>query len=186
MNLPNPPTDNLYKFVAIFGMVLVVAPLVLFFGRAGELRARSAEVRREVALLGFDVDVARQDQERSKEPDEPLKTRALRRRMVEAQARTTELSDLLEELERLANVAKISAAAGLVLTIVGFTLWYERVQRFEDLVLRRQVEAAAGPSTSAAVGEAPMQATATELPNQEPHSSSPLLTPGPKSEDRHA
>ncbi len=55
MNLPNPPTDNLYKFVAIFGLVLFIASIYLYSEIKDE---KSIKTQKALQILPLKSDLA--------------------------------------------------------------------------------------------------------------------------------
>ena len=167
MAIPTLPTDNLYKFMALAGLALyglgffypshymeqtlreqanVSAVLSKAEVKGGEAR-RSGEDAKSAALA---VDAAL----RRRESDKVL-TR-LAQQFSEVQRRhaavVDELGLLLREAdslrilnetskaraESLVKVGNLVVPFGAVVSILGFALWYVRVQRFQDALIARQ------------------------------------------------
>lgn len=173
-----PPTDNLYKFVAISGLVLTVLGVALMVqsrvmidGAEDEVGARLATTElfgRQLNRVTEDTDrlSARLDSFFSGGPlARAIDEGALRpRTVVEAEDliaegdRLSALNDSLEaaleqrtafnEVENarllreardaraLAYIGGVLVVIGLGVTVLGFSLWWSRVQQYEDAVIR--------------------------------------------------
>lgn len=181
MNL-TPPTDNLYKFLAISGILLVglglLNPGVMYVEHTERLKERDDII----------VDVYRAQQESHRLLDRANRRRALVDSLTESgqfsydvQENYTDAAEALEEGNveyavqterlRLANerielwlrlgvfgpgfyiwIAQI--LLGLLVALVGFILWYRRLQRYADLDVKKGhekprliVESVGGSST---------------------------------------
>jgi hypothetical protein len=153
--LPTPPTDNLYKFVALSGLILLLFVPVYYGGSYRDAARQSYAAETEFNVI---------DQERrflaqeifalyggSKPPGEltEVEREALLKKSGEWQQkyrdwwlrdirakglrRTIELLD--QELRILRGVLALSLVVGSVFSLLGFRLWYQRVQRHQDLLL---------------------------------------------------
>jgi hypothetical protein len=151
MTLPNLPTDNLYKFLALGGLTLILFSFVF-------PKMQEHGLNRVLWETKIDIDVAeeqlryideqssileakRQEAYRKNANLKPLKDDEMRildlqhnLRIQQAQARnkTKLLSDLSQELVGIRLFAKIGIALGLALTCFGFFLWYVKLQRHQD------------------------------------------------------
>jgi hypothetical protein len=134
MPTPSLPTDNLYKFIALAGIALVVATVVLGFGTYRDLLDREAELRAQGGTLGWSSGQPL-DQNLPEERDLKHGILLLRARLDAAVKQFPMLSYPL--------------VAGTALMGVGFWLWYVRLQRHLDaIVLRRATRPMASePST---------------------------------------
>src|SRR6266853_268176 len=54
MHFPNLPTDNLYKFLALSGVVVVLASIFYPKSRLGEIQQRVIEVTAEMRILDLE------------------------------------------------------------------------------------------------------------------------------------
>lgn len=174
MELSRPPTDNLYKFVAIAGLTLFVVSTFI------PLR-ESYELERRVARISARVEWA-QLEERRMYPGSQLlleihnrlrtagdsvsdstrrtwreKAQAIASDLVEADgerrdgfvrrlttisADNAELGVLAKQTKSLARIGRFGSALGAAITILGFWLWYVRVQKLQDAELRQRAEGA--------------------------------------------
>ena len=53
MTIPNLPTDNLYKFISLFGLTLVVLYVFLNYKNDFELLNATAELSYEIDIISF-------------------------------------------------------------------------------------------------------------------------------------
>ena len=56
MNIPNLPTDSLYKFIALSGLFILIFSVVYPLYQENELRQRSLALEGEIEVLKVDVD----------------------------------------------------------------------------------------------------------------------------------
>ena len=163
MQLPAPaiPTDNLYKFLAISGLVLLVICLLYPPMIVEETTARAANLRAAVTVMKHRVANARQDvdytsdalAEGKKNPDlsdENLHEIEAENARNMKEARQLEID--VAELERDVVIADAAVRVSLNrmrlmsdlvyvafgAMIIGFLLWYRRVQRHADAILKEQ------------------------------------------------
>ena len=113
------PTDSLYKFLAMFGLAIVITSLL------------------SAALLDPEV-------------EELLDLLPVLEQSGELEAFTQVLAMKTTVLVSRAAVVSISLFVGLVISGVGFWMWYRRKQMYEDLLLvaefRRQTRESATDS----------------------------------------
>ena len=174
VDLISPPTDNLYKFMAIAGLTLMVLSGVGPLRILHDVKAQVSQLSVERAVLSEELRALRQKDDRS--------VNTLSSDELEAWAKGTKLSipfrKRLEQLEHpglvrdmarldektdLANsdesfqtwAAYTGLLGGLVLAILGFLLWYCKVQRYLDDQLKRTARGEAGDQTSAPSSPAP-------------------------------
>lgn len=149
MSLTSIPSDNLYKFMAIAGLLAMFA-----VGGYWLLGGRESVVKS--INLRYDIDaIARQNKAHGEEIDyyrdvekDPAKAKLV---YIQGQ-RDIDLKHIEWERagtinEYLANWNKIVGWMVFVafllafsLTTTGFVLWYTRCQRFQDTILRRQAD----------------------------------------------
>ena len=156
--IPKLPTDNLYKFVAISGLVLLLS--------AGYLReAQRMQLHKDVALSNSEVSNLNS---MSKQLDEDIKQLSpsakgpfiangvLYQTVNEARASLHSKQLVLREIRSAQktrqDVLKASEGnlksiwywtqsaqyVGGILMIIGFSLWYVKVQRYQDEILRKE------------------------------------------------
>lgn len=172
MQLPIPsiPTDNLYKFIAIAGLIGVLACLLYPPLITSSLTRKAADVAAARALIEATMedvesridDVSAQVREaetkRSNVPKSEIA--ALEQQLgalgKQAQALQNELTRFerdgriaLAEGEALAaqmNLISLAFLPFFILTACGFLLWYLRIQRYADAILRLQAESMMRPT----------------------------------------
>lgn len=115
------PTDNIYKFYALFGLVVLLTSAVMFFVRHDHYRTTAYENYMRIATLHEKEAMSTKD----KLEVESLKS----------------LSDVLKkdrDLELM--IYSVSLSIGLILSIVGFYLWQTKVQPRQDELIDLQIE----------------------------------------------
>lgn len=138
MTLPQLPTDNLYKFLAIGALAVCVVSVVYPESQVFELESRVLALRVDTDTLNLEVDeLGRLTQEagdalRARRLDLRIKTALLKGKSAQAEL-------VLKQIKSLVRVALIGGIVGAAGTVLGFWLWYWRVQRPQDLLLKRQM-----------------------------------------------
>ncbi len=168
----SPPTDNLYKFLAVFGLVLLLLGVWLFVRDIdGQMNARMEALRaiREVVRAESEsqeaMDLLSEAANNIKEGKETYPVYAEARRIDglsdETMAAFRALEIAGDEAAYLKGRSKwiywgsiVIAAIGLDLMIGGYWFWYVKVQKLEDAILRQRAEAQASDE----VGKTPANA----------------------------
>lgn len=172
MEFIRPPTDNLYKFIAISGLAILLASTIIPFLRLWQLELRrariGARINHSMLILsrrapGIDeaLKLTKQIQSAGDTVDEETRELWIRQydsitqywtdaeaeqiRQIEQEEKETAIA--LAESEALAgqvkdiwSLALSGLGVGLGLTGLGFWLWWARVQKFEDKILRHRAE----------------------------------------------
>jgi hypothetical protein len=147
-----PPTDNLYKFIALSGLLLALGAPVYWTAYQITLDEREESyIHAHLDALGAHV-----------EPYDPMG--ALNGTLVptptpsldvkaQAEVKQRELYRASVGLGRYARfrvavniIAAIAWIVGVLLTLSGFRLWYRRVQVPQDQLLAKQLELKPKPS----------------------------------------
>jgi len=161
------PTDNLYKFVAITGMVVVAYSLLGPWRQVDHTWKEVFDLKTETATLTAEVETFTSEVRFRRElmrgqPTAPLGSAAERAdrisrqneesRYIEEQNRRLQVANARIEgnREKLAYLVKRTAtlqrlglaglALGVVLGSLGFAGWYIRIQRLQDRRLVRETE----------------------------------------------
>ncbi|GEM_PF-906487 len=111
------PTDSLYKFLALFGLVLMISSLLGTVALVRSSNQQIFEAAKEVAAIGTP---------QSKEAEDYVK--AMQRKAVIA----------AEDRDGLAWLLAICGAIGVAFSIAGFTRWH-KIQPLHDELLELQV-----------------------------------------------
>ncbi|MCK5153351.1 MAG: hypothetical protein KAQ93_03255 [Spirochaetales bacterium] len=117
------PTDNLYKFIALFGLMIFLTTLVMFFTRHQYYNESAFNRYKEISNLKIIED-------RTEKEEIEL--------FILTEQQQIEETD--EDLE--VDIYIITAVIGIFLIFVGFFLWYLRVQKYQDLLLILRVRKA--------------------------------------------
>ncbi len=145
--IPNLPTDNLYKFVALAGLSIVVLSVVLPTAQQNATGDKIDQYTIDLAVLAVEVKNLKEELEIAVAQPRPSAhdQRLLRQRQLELDARvatitvrTAILKRLVEKQGEVLGWMAVGLLTGLVLAVIGFSLWYARVQRYQDQLLRAQ------------------------------------------------
>jgi hypothetical protein len=120
METIQPPTDNLYKFIAIGGLAFALVAFIFLFREQARIREQLIQAEVELRVGGY--------VEGSGEPAD----QELRRAYFRRDAAMEESSGLLKLASGMA--AKV-VGWSLGFSAVGFGLWWWRVQRLDDAIL---------------------------------------------------
>jgi hypothetical protein len=155
------PADNLYKFIALTGLVLALWSLTYPVGKLAELELALAEAdslqqKRDIeaaeigrVLENLEKERSRlqnlkpQDSERARQTEAELS--ALIERHVQNQIKLADLRKSAEvvKVQRkwvkyYSRAVAVGVGLGILLVLVGLLLWFGRVQRRSDQLLLKQ------------------------------------------------
>ena len=161
MNLVPPvPTDNLYKFLALSGLVLCIASVTGIQYRLNAVTARVSEFQVQIAEYGAEAAVYQTHAKQIhgvKAPSQPQLAAldSLDDRLHRLDAIIKVRSELIQQLmdtergdDRLLFGGEV---AGIVLAFAGFALWYERLQKYQDVAVRVQAGGVLAPDAKSRV-----------------------------------
>jgi len=170
MNIPIPPTDNLYKFEALVGTIIVFAslyfPRVLLIKLDEEVDAATIKIGTAEAELKF---ATRKEATISKILDNAVAPKKsiseFDGKKVVLEYSESELKGMLAQIEELERSMRISdvevkvgqqrmerllkdfkwveremycaSIVGLIMALTGYSLWYWRIQVYQDKALKR-------------------------------------------------
>ena len=166
-----PPTDNLYRLMVIFGLVVMVASAYFTLQQLQELNRAQFQRRLSDAEVRWRWKVVLDQLDRQVEcsrdalslPESGEKRAARRKYCAEFKAASEQMrAEVEQRLSELAqsgvhqNWARLMEAnykrwrlAGVIggvfgfsLSVAGFILWYVRLQRYEDAAARTKMPAA--------------------------------------------
>ncbi|QNN24322.1 hypothetical protein HED60_19280 [Planctomycetales bacterium ZRK34] len=152
-----PPTDNLYKFIAIFGIVLVVSSVALYVtsrktaveGQIEALR-QIVDVTEALREMVLEIENTTALEESDKDDGQDVKVEMsmkLTRNIIDVEMNLiesywTKERFAISDFSRGSLVAIFGFAIGIIVTFYGFCLWYLKTQRYQDSILRKQAESA--------------------------------------------
>lgn len=125
MNLPSIPTDNLYKFIAVSGLVLMVAGLYFYKSTETDIRAEIFRFQLQQDILTLEANV-----------DSLSNTNKL-----DSIALYYDKKELLDKIERLPNSYKAYLSLSLIgvgLSIFGFVEWYLKLQVHQNKIVKNE------------------------------------------------
>lgn len=161
MTIPNLPTDNLYKFISLCGLFIIIFSFSFKIVREYQHEIENAEIRvgkeffdfaTEHYSLNFDYrkknlysqenlsieDIDKFEKEMEADAKEFLNKIAklgenlrLKSEMAEASVRVT------DKLTKLSNYLII---IGFLMMIFGFRLWYIKSQKYQDIIIKLRAE----------------------------------------------
>jgi len=140
--IPNLPTDNLYKFIALAG--LLIAFVGYGFQHLDEERWYAQTKVMEVeldALSSSSKELVKLTEEQTLPNDELSKEyENFQKSLFEFQKKFAPMNS--PGSQKLYQWAGIAGYVGIILSIVGFVLWYQKVQKPLDEILKIQLEKA--------------------------------------------
>jgi hypothetical protein len=116
-----PPTDNLYKFLAIGGLAFALLTMVY-------LLRDQARLRDDYIAAEIELRAAKHPPDAGEPTDPELRKAYFRREYSKAQA-----DDLIKFASGWAGRA---FSISLIISILAFFGWWRRVQRYDDAILR--------------------------------------------------
>jgi hypothetical protein len=176
-----PPTDNLYKFIAISSLALGVVVIISLEWAVRADGLRAIDVKRQIRVLEIEM---QELAEQSKELAEEVQTavgaaragrntdaaaKALRDRTAEIRALTKQhqiktvevrsaqetLTMLLGHTQRYRRYTAIGYPLVALLATVGFVLWYVQLQQYQDAAAKLLAQTAPGSDAPGAPSPSP-------------------------------
>jgi hypothetical protein len=149
VNVPFLPTDNLYKFLALSGVVMVIASSALVWiislhvdEQITNLEVESALIKEEIRFL--EEDVATPERRGDNGSVNPTTREGLRREIARNAARLgpeiQQTKRLNRDLWLLVVFYVVFLFGGFYAAYKGFRLWYDRLQRYQDVLLQAQAK----------------------------------------------
>lgn len=117
--LPTPPTDNLYKFLAISGLVLLIC-----------------------AGFGLFLEVQRWEKLKYEDMRREYLTNASEKTLMENQLLDLEGKQILRSNVALQGLASVGMLLGMLVAVAGFVLWYWKAQQYQDQIVVLEFEKA--------------------------------------------
>ena len=139
LNLPTPPTNNLYIFCAIFGLTVILASYIYVDTTESNARKKVMEISTYSSELIFEANnfsigfESLSDSEKDK----------IRNKLVFNRAKFETLASEMMVYSRKYDESKIvkyiGTGIGALISAFGFILWYRRTQLAQDKLLDSQV-----------------------------------------------
>ena len=155
MDFVKTPTDNLYKFIALFGLAIFGLMCVLVHRHIDQSMNKALELEKELnsqhaALLGIvaEVEKANPDIDVNKLTDSefsnlvaPSKYQTLIELERQAETNMVVGEAIIKWLKPVLMTYVIIAVIGVFIAIAGFILWYKKLQKHIDKKLEHESQA---------------------------------------------
>jgi len=165
MQLPNLPTDNLYKFIAISGLLLIFLSTVLPLWLIHNMELELIETEEERDFISYELEILNNEIKLLEKQEEFLqalssntkrdltklnnketkdigkaeqKTIDIRKELMKSKIKSEKLSYLVSEITKLKLVIFIGNFIGIMFTSYGFSLWYRRLQKYQDEIIKNE------------------------------------------------
>jgi hypothetical protein len=143
MKLPVFPTDNLYKFMALFGIALLIAEYLPLF-HAYKLTVDQTRLDGEINVLNKEIEWKTSriiNSKKKKQSDYLIEMQQNRLiSLVQLNTKKQELSNIDRMLKLDKTVLFIDLVISVFLIGFGFMLWYEKLQKPRDIILSEKVK----------------------------------------------
>jgi uncharacterized protein YktA (UPF0223 family) len=145
-----PPTDNLYKFAALSGLVLLLVSIIYPQTRMDALNARIYDFNCEIEEMkvggetlaehfkAYKSQIFKSDAEGK---SLAAATEELQKHSSRMAVRSTEIDYLKNRFRWWERVCGIGAGLGLLIMGYGFMSWYLNLQRPQDRLLQKELAA---------------------------------------------
>lgn len=153
MEVTKLPLDNLYKTVAVLGVVAVLFSFTYPDIRGQEINSKSNELQLNIQILRIQTDHLKKrinfytgkDGEiiTNKLSDSELyeymnDSKELEISLATIESKISEISDLSNRLKKLNYLALLGKLFGSIFLSAGFLLWYFKTQQHQDFILQSQ------------------------------------------------
>lgn len=145
MNIPDLPTDNLYKFAAVLGFILALLPLGYLAYRAESLAVNVATMKAREEIISEWLDDQLSVESPTATMEEVARIEDERRVLAVDVARVGADVDNVQAI--IWSLASLSGL-GALSCFWGFHRWYHRVQKFQDAKLAADARASSSPPPS--------------------------------------
>lgn len=152
MNLPAFPTDNLYKFIAIAGLILSGYCAFFAYQQVWEIKFQIIGLETDERIIKTEITELTKELDNLSERMAAENTIALQevkdfqkrhlaiahqKTRFEGKRRENEL--LIEQLNNHFKVFWVGIVGGLLVSIVGFWLWYKRIQKPAETLMAKRI-----------------------------------------------
>lgn len=162
MKIPDLPTDNLYKFIALLGMTIFILSLIFPIWKMQEIAERNFILEEELSLYQRRMKDAKLKAaslwsfvEQHPPDKSPPNKAQLDRFVSQVDLMEKELKDigdwqskaiirveflkyLKQQLERWEVYLTIGVCIGSAIMLCGFIMWYFKLQRYQDRIIKKE------------------------------------------------
>ena len=163
MTIPSLPTDNLYKFLALAGLLLLVFALVYPLDRLTELQLKQTKIDTEWQTLALEVSRLAEDSagvrgevdRLQKNPNANIqdtkgaldsiatisdRLHTLQIKQISLNGKGQEIKIVSGDIFFMRKLLVFGFLLGGILALIGFLGWYFRVQKPQDMLLRKSLK----------------------------------------------
>ncbi|MCH7974317.1 MAG: hypothetical protein IH949_10600 [Bacteroidetes bacterium] len=147
MNFPSIPSDNLYKFICIASLASIILSMYYFSTAVQELDVEVQQLKGDSDLLETEIEwftIVVDSLSENATDDRRTELFEIQRELLIKNSKLGNSSKLarlkLEEIKKNRKIFTIMIIPLLIDFIYGLTLWYFKVQRHQDKLLKHQVE----------------------------------------------
>ena len=127
MNIPNLPTDNLYKFAALFGLVLIVFSSFMFNQSINTAYRFEDNLNANNAIYELD----------SLNKSDSIHIAKVK---IELRKDFKQNNRIAKKIPLLFGLYKFLLILGLISALIGFYRWYHKTQKLNDEILKNEAE----------------------------------------------
>jgi hypothetical protein len=159
MNLPNLPTDSLYKYMAIGGMIFTIFGFYFYFIKIHESALPIADLKKNVEMEAIKMNSLLHQSEILKQSINDAgkntsgklisiylaemnqiqeKDTALQLARTEIDRELYLINDLEDQKGFARLIALLSSTFGTLLMIFGFIFWYTKIQIYQDEIIKKR------------------------------------------------
>lgn len=151
MDLPNPPTDNLYKFFAISGLIIIIFCLVVPVWYLKEAQSRIMELQTEIDILKIElryleIEVKAETGNKTLEnltlaelkPETREKYKQWDIKDATIRGKIENEKWLVHFIEGLLLFTVVGVGIGIYIMRHRFLFWYDRLQIFQDVIIENE------------------------------------------------
>ncbi len=150
MRFPNLPTDNLYKFMALSGLILFVFSFFVPFWLMHNIKLKTLEIKEELDLLDIEEKYLKEIHEDIEALPSNKRRKAIKlneerfkdysKKLMQTR-RKVETMKYLDSMRRdIRILALVGISLGVIFTYCGFFLWYKRLQKYQDQIIKNEAQ----------------------------------------------
>ncbi|ELV8719645.1 TPA: hypothetical protein NKA09_003195 [Vibrio parahaemolyticus] len=135
IDFPSLPTDSLYKFLALAGVLLCAMSLYTYVRFYTLIKSKVFNVKSDIQER--EAEIAFLESQESPEQSEILKVRVKHNR---TKVQVEELEWYSKQLIVIGLLSFLFASSGAFMTYKGFNLWYWKIQVHQDKLIELKVD----------------------------------------------
>lgn len=153
MVIPNLPTDSLYKFGFVGGLVLVLVSYYILSVKvdsynniSNELDIQQVTMEAQVTIINQTMNILIDLYNENPNPEQAAvlnkqinqvekERNSMKIYKEEIEAKTSHFLDSSVQIDRYRNLTYLVMAFGSIVTLLSGFMWYCRLQKFQDLML---------------------------------------------------